>query len=263
MNEVLEPKTQTLEPILTPLESERLDVLEQTVTRDKDAFLRVGAALYEIRESRLYRQDFKSFDEYCDYRWEFTRQYARYLIKALETSKNLETIGFKVASERQARTLDQLEPQDQRVVVQVLRAVTGKEHPSSAELSAFAETVQKLHNTGMVTNPDTLEEMPWDELPESARMSVLKANVSEITHQQVLHTASLGTWGNMLLNHAKNHAEGQETVIRIYRDSSGNVRVRARVEAVSEYGAILAEGEEKHYIKAAAMSLLEEVKHGA
>jgi len=256
-------ENQTLEPILTPLETDRFDVLEATIDLGARHFVAVGEALREIRDSKLYREDFKSFEDYCESRWDFTRQRAGQLIRAFQTSENLETVGFQIETERQARTLGQLEPEDQRVVVQVVRAVTGKAHPSSAELTAFAETVQKLHNTGMVTNPDTLEEMPWDELPESARMSVLKANVSEITHQQVLHTASLGTWGNMLLNHAKNHAEGQETVIRIYRDSSGNVRVRARVEAVSEYGTILAEGEEKHYIKAAALSLLEEVKHGA
>ncbi|MEO2014449.1 MAG: hypothetical protein ABGZ53_08740, partial [Fuerstiella sp.] len=43
--------------------------LEETIQAGQKAFFEVGAALKEIRDSRFYRDEFNTFEEYCQKRW--------------------------------------------------------------------------------------------------------------------------------------------------------------------------------------------------
>lgn len=74
---------------ITPAEKARLSELEQVIQKGKDTFVEVGNALGEIRDARIYRDDFKSFEEYCKTRWGFSRQNAHEMIVAAEVSGNL------------------------------------------------------------------------------------------------------------------------------------------------------------------------------
>jgi hypothetical protein len=56
--------------------NKRLEELKQAIRRNLKAFYEVGSALMEIRESRLYKQDYDTFEDYCRDRWDMTRQYA-------------------------------------------------------------------------------------------------------------------------------------------------------------------------------------------
>jgi hypothetical protein len=49
----------------------------------------VGLALGEIRDGRLYRNNFSSFEEYCQRRWEFKRGKADYLIAAARICRQI------------------------------------------------------------------------------------------------------------------------------------------------------------------------------
>ena len=60
---------------------ERLE-LECAIERGKHAFFEVGKALSEIRDRRGYKPEFKSFTEYCQKRWGWSRQSAAYYIDA-------------------------------------------------------------------------------------------------------------------------------------------------------------------------------------
>jgi hypothetical protein len=68
--------------IITAQEASRRKVLEKTITKGIGTVLKVGEALTEIKESRLYRDKFKTFAEYCDKKWGFTRMRAHQLIEA-------------------------------------------------------------------------------------------------------------------------------------------------------------------------------------
>ena len=52
----------------------------------------VGTALMEIRENRLYRSEFKTFEEYCQSKWGFSRQFANKTIESSGIASGLETI---------------------------------------------------------------------------------------------------------------------------------------------------------------------------
>lgn len=76
-------------PELTVSECDRLTALESTIERGLQTFVDVGTALLEIRDSRLYRQTFGTFEEYCRDRWGFTRMHASRLIAAAEVVGNV------------------------------------------------------------------------------------------------------------------------------------------------------------------------------
>ena len=79
----------------------------------------VGNALLAIRDKRLYRQDFGTFEEYCQERWGMERRHAYRLMDAAQAVENV-SLGTQIlpTSERQARPLTKLEPELQPVAWQ-------------------------------------------------------------------------------------------------------------------------------------------------
>ena len=101
--------------VLSITEVDRLCALETTIERGLQTFVDVGTALLEIRDSRLYRRDFGTFEDYCRGRWGMVRQHANRLIAAAEVATNLEPIGSILPiTESQARPLAALPPNLQR-----------------------------------------------------------------------------------------------------------------------------------------------------
>lgn len=99
--------------ILSTQETVRLCELERIIQKGKDTFVEVGTALSEIRDSKIYRATFKTFEEYCEKRWAFNRDYASKMIMAAEVVGNLSTMVDKPANERQARPLAKLPAEKQ------------------------------------------------------------------------------------------------------------------------------------------------------
>ena len=95
-------------------EKQRLEVLESVIDAGMQTFVHVGNALLEIRDARLYRQEFGTFEDYCRERWGFKRSYAYELIDAADTMANLSGIPDTPKSVSQLRPLTTLEPAQQR-----------------------------------------------------------------------------------------------------------------------------------------------------
>jgi len=70
----------------------RFRSLESIVAEGKTYFIAVGDALKEIRDSRLYREDYKTFDKYVEQKWGFKKSRAYQLIDASEVSTKLSNI---------------------------------------------------------------------------------------------------------------------------------------------------------------------------
>jgi hypothetical protein len=88
-------------------ESRDLLALEAVVCKGQKAFLEVGEALAEIRDRRLYRVKFSSFDEYLDRQWGMSRSKACRLISASATAKLL-PVGNTVKAESVMRPFKKL-----------------------------------------------------------------------------------------------------------------------------------------------------------
>ncbi len=99
---------------LQPHEQQELATYEQTINQGLEIFYDVGEALLSVRDKRLYRQAYTTFEDYCSRRWNMTRSRAYQLIDASILKGNLSTIVDKMpANESQARELAGLAPDDQ------------------------------------------------------------------------------------------------------------------------------------------------------
>jgi hypothetical protein len=64
-----------------------------------------GKGLQTIRDARLYRADYPSFEAYCASRWDMTRRQADRLIAAWPLAERLRPIGLTTLNEGQVREL--------------------------------------------------------------------------------------------------------------------------------------------------------------
>jgi len=92
-------------------ERERLLNLENEIQEDLKAIFRIGMNLLEIQNNKLWRDNYKSFEDYCNDRWQKGSNWARKMIKAVEVKEIV-----PIENEWQARQLTDL-PDEDKVVV--------------------------------------------------------------------------------------------------------------------------------------------------
>jgi hypothetical protein len=90
---------------LEPVEKRQRCECEEIIRKGWDTFLEVGRALAAIRDKRLYRDRYATFDEYCQQKWDFSKTHANRLIEAASVAAALTPIGVKLKSESQVRPL--------------------------------------------------------------------------------------------------------------------------------------------------------------
>lgn len=102
---------------LTATEEQELHGHEEVIENGLNVWYQVGEALLNIRDKRLYRSQYSTFEEYCRERWGMRRDYANKLISASEVMSNLNTnVSILPANEAQVRPLTSLEADDQRIL---------------------------------------------------------------------------------------------------------------------------------------------------
>lgn len=94
-------------------ERRQLEKCEDILRNGLGTFFEVGQALLTIRDARLYRDDFSTFEAYCHQRWAMGRTYAWHLMGAAERIKLLpaDTKTPRPANEFQVRPFLKLEPE--------------------------------------------------------------------------------------------------------------------------------------------------------
>jgi hypothetical protein len=113
-----------LAPLTAP-EAEQLSELEAVIERGFQTFLEVGAALAAVRDARLYRAEYATFEDYCQERWGMTRRNANHLIGAVDVVDSLGTTVPKPSNERQARALGKVPEGERPEVWQEARERSG------------------------------------------------------------------------------------------------------------------------------------------
>ena len=100
-----------------------LSAYEGVIRQGLESFVEVGNALARIRDGRLYRAEFKTFEEYCGARWNLSRAYVHRLVAASDVVADicddggeLLPTGNKPETERQARPLVNV-PKEERAAV--------------------------------------------------------------------------------------------------------------------------------------------------
>lgn len=118
----------TLTPI-TLAESKRLIELEKIILDGEHTFIKVGIALAEIRDARLYKADYKTFEAYCIGKWGWTKQHCYRLIECAPIAKS----NPQVTSINQARELAKV-PKEKRKTV--IKAATTTAESAGRKLTA-------------------------------------------------------------------------------------------------------------------------------
>lgn len=103
---------------LTTSEQQELERHEATIRAGLDTFVTVGNALTAIRDNKLYRAEYATFDEYTRGRWGIGRARAYQLMDSAAAVEAVSTIVDipPPANEAQARPLAGLPPEQQREV---------------------------------------------------------------------------------------------------------------------------------------------------
>lgn len=109
--------------------SDRADLsrLERIIDRGHETLREVSLAILEIRDRRLYRSEFYTFDSYCRQRWGFSRRYANQLCEAAQLILECERDGIPPPTcERQAR-----------------RILNARKKPSISEPELLAKSIEE------------------------------------------------------------------------------------------------------------------------
>ncbi len=155
-----------MDAVLTVSESQRLATLESTIQQGMQTFVDVGSALLEIRDSRLYRLEHDTFEEYCKERWGLKQSRAYQLMDAAQAVGVLKssTIVELPATESQARPLTVLEPAQQREAWQ--RAVESA--PNGKVTAAHVQSVvNEYRQPAPMPEPEPLPDWAADDDDES------------------------------------------------------------------------------------------------
>lgn len=75
--------------------------LDGAIAKGLATFVEVGRALLEIRDRKLYRENYVTFEQYCEQRHQLTKSYAWRLIESAEVVEDLK----KVANWQQAQPI--------------------------------------------------------------------------------------------------------------------------------------------------------------
>lgn len=115
---------------LTEAEITLLAAAEQNISRNIDAYKSVGMSLATVRDSRLYRAEFATFEDYCERKWDISRRRAYQQIEAAQIAIALEKQGVEVGNEAQAAALAKV-PADKRAEVLNIVAAGGEKVTAS------------------------------------------------------------------------------------------------------------------------------------
>jgi hypothetical protein len=106
-------------------ERDHLAVCEAALDNLRRAFIAAGKALQVIRDSRLYRDGYATFEDYVEQRWDIGRQHAYRLIAAWPLAERLSPIGDTLTESQIRELLPLAGRHGQDAAATVYQAVAG------------------------------------------------------------------------------------------------------------------------------------------
>ena len=167
---------------LTTTQEGRLQELEVIIEKGLQTFVEVGQALLEIRDSKLYREEFETFDEYCRQKWGMSKTHSNRMVQAAQVVSHLTPIGVIPSSESQTRPLTSLEPEVQR---EAWAQVVAENEPNSITAKKVEQVAQELTPLNEAVK----------EVKEEGEASLLNPNPQVRTQEQILKEAKTRVGG--------------------------------------------------------------------
>lgn len=215
--------------VLTLSEVQRLGELEQVVETGLTVFVNVGNALLEIRDSRLYRQQFATFEAYCRERWGLKERRAYQLLDAAEVVKNLACTMVQPTTERQARPLTRLEPEVQREVWQDIVATIAPDQITAKIVEEQAKAAEPLNEAVKAVKEELKPEPATAQqqfLPEPAK---IKDPIVLAVTEKVKAGAMTVLEAAKEIRQAKTEQRREERLDKIVEVSQGNAELKTDI----------------------------------
>ncbi|WP_433225490.1 hypothetical protein [Actinomadura formosensis] len=190
--------TEIIPRALSPEELTTFARCEGVIERGLATFVDVGTALLEIRDGRLYRREFGTFEDYCRERWGFSRQRAHQLTSAAETVTTIVDTGLPApANEGQARELGKI-PEGERAEVwrETIERTGGKPTAAATRTTArmrqtAALLIARAYSPARVAHylGEVTPARPDETTPELLEAAVAYLNARGITYPGVAAAA--------------------------------------------------------------------------
>lgn len=117
-----------IEP-LTPEEQSLFKQCEDRIARGIAGFKEAGEALMIVREEELYREQYRTWENYCEQRWGFTDGRARQLILGAKTAAEIEGVtGVALPTEAATRELRKYAVEDRPKIATAAAALAVSEN---------------------------------------------------------------------------------------------------------------------------------------
>jgi len=100
----------------TQVSDRSLADLEKVIHLSQLGYVESGEALKQIRDRKLYKDEYNTFEEYCEKRWGYCRQTAYEFMDAAAVAANVSSNLHNRPSKTQALVLKALDPDQQKEV---------------------------------------------------------------------------------------------------------------------------------------------------
>lgn len=149
----------------------RLIHLETVIERGLQTFINVESALLEIRDNKLYKPNYKTFQLYCRERWTMTVRRSYQLMDAAKVVENVNNCSqTPPTSESQVRPLTGLPQKAQRKVWKKAVQSANGMHPTARQVMAARERAKRnARNSPPPYEPKPDEQKALDAIEKRAK----------------------------------------------------------------------------------------------
>lgn len=175
-------------------ERRELAKLERQIDDGMRTFLEVGTALKAIRDGRLYREKYKTFEKYVSDRFGISRPRAYQLIECVEVAEDLSTKVDKttaelLTSERHLRELSDVSEDDlPEVIEEVKKAADAGQTITAKVVRAIVDAIIEPEDDE--TEPEPVANSSPDPAADRARFKI-----PELVKALRFHLSNIGDRG--------------------------------------------------------------------
>jgi len=213
---------------LTSPEKSWLRTLEDKIEKNLKGFYELGNALAKIRDNRLYRGEYRTFEQYCRVRWDFTRRHADHLIGSYKVIDNL---NENSSSQKSLNETHGSRPPNENSSSQIIpineaqaRPLTRLSKPLQIEAWQKAVAAADGQVTAKHVKQAVAEIMDWEvrERVERIRADVEREPQVTLVFKEayeslfnIIRYEQKSGWKNMSKAAALKHVQSLETIIRL------------------------------------------------
>ncbi len=118
------------------------ECVDDIIANQREFFV-VGYRLWQIRSQKLHRETHKSYEAFCDEKFDFSKSHANRLIDAYHCEKQLKAVKdvevYVPTKESQVRWIADLDEEEQVEVAELVAEMVGEKHATAEDFKTARE----------------------------------------------------------------------------------------------------------------------------